>query len=141
MDILRDMLKEINKKIDVVNQREGVFGKKLDNVDKRLGGLIRQVNKVREIVPNVLSLQCSLNQYTLWQTGVPLVTVPPLSLSWLASFSILSQFLRKFYRHSVHANVWVVLIIVLASDTEWTTEWTSSHSKTAASHLFQMFKF
>ena len=65
MDILRDMLKEINKKIDVVNQREGVFGKKLDNVDKRLGGLIRQVNKVREIVPNVLSLQCSLNQYTL----------------------------------------------------------------------------
>lgn len=40
------MLKEINKKIDVVNRREGSFEKKLDNVDKRLGGLIRQVNRV-----------------------------------------------------------------------------------------------
>lgn len=45
-EILRNMLKEINKKIDVVNRREGSFEKKLDNVDKRLGGLIRQVNRV-----------------------------------------------------------------------------------------------
>jgi uncharacterized coiled-coil DUF342 family protein len=47
MDILRNMLKEINKKIDSVNQKEGSLEKKLDNVDKRLGGLIRQAKKVR----------------------------------------------------------------------------------------------
>lgn len=54
MDILRNMLKEINKKIDVVSQKEISFEKKLDNVDKRLGGLIRHANRVRQ--PMVIQL-------------------------------------------------------------------------------------
>jgi hypothetical protein len=40
------MIKDINRKIDVVAKLERDFEKKLDNVDKRLGGLIRHVNKV-----------------------------------------------------------------------------------------------
>ena len=58
MEILRNMLKEINKKIDVVNRREGSFEKKLDNVDKRLGGLIRQVNRVSRSMLIELPSRC-----------------------------------------------------------------------------------
>ena len=40
------MLKEINRKIDSISERERAFQKQLETVDKRLGGLIRRVNKV-----------------------------------------------------------------------------------------------
>ena len=63
MEILRNMLKEINKKIDVVNWREGLFEKKLDNVDKRLGGLIRQVNRVSQTMLIELLSECFPRNY------------------------------------------------------------------------------
>ena len=40
------MIKDLNRKIDLVTKKESDFEKKLDNVDKRLSGLIRRVNKV-----------------------------------------------------------------------------------------------
>ncbi|CAF2132322.1 unnamed protein product [Rotaria magnacalcarata] len=45
INTLQVMLKEINRKIDIVNQRDDGFEKKMDNIDKRINGLIRQVNK------------------------------------------------------------------------------------------------
>ena len=40
------MLKEINRKIDSISERERAFQKQLETVDKRLGGLLRRVNKI-----------------------------------------------------------------------------------------------
>ncbi|CAF3894735.1 unnamed protein product [Rotaria magnacalcarata] len=42
INTLQVMLKEINRKIDIVNQRDDGFEKKMDNIDKRINGLIRQ---------------------------------------------------------------------------------------------------
>ena len=40
------MLKEINRKIDILNKEEETFEQKLDNVCKCVSGLICQVNKI-----------------------------------------------------------------------------------------------
>ncbi|CAF4123302.1 unnamed protein product, partial [Rotaria sp. Silwood2] len=45
LNLIQTMIKDLNKKIDYVTKKENDFEKKLDNVDKRLGGLIRKVNK------------------------------------------------------------------------------------------------
>ena len=66
MDVLRNMLKEINKKIDVVSQREGSFEKKLDIVDKRLGGLIRQANRVSQPMRSELHSRSVLHREVLY---------------------------------------------------------------------------
>jgi hypothetical protein len=51
MNMLRNILKEINRKVDLINQKETVFEKKLENLDKRLGGLIRRINRVSLLLP------------------------------------------------------------------------------------------
>ncbi|CAM4755275.1 unnamed protein product [Rotaria magnacalcarata] len=53
INTLQVMLKEINRKIDIVNQRDDGFEKKMDNIDKRINGLIRQ-NPMPNELPNEL---------------------------------------------------------------------------------------
>ena len=42
----QDTLSELNRKIDQMNQRELIFEKKFENVEKSLSGLIHKVKKV-----------------------------------------------------------------------------------------------
>lgn len=52
------MVQDINRKIDTVAKKEIDVEKRLDTVDKRLGGLIRQVHRVSSISEN--------NWWTTW---------------------------------------------------------------------------
>ena len=68
MDLLQNMLKEINKKLDQVNKKEDLVEKKLENFDKRLGGLLRQVNnKVRIIYPQLKYFRHFFQIVDLWK--------------------------------------------------------------------------
>ncbi|CAF1464985.1 unnamed protein product [Rotaria sordida] len=45
MDTMQSMLKEMNRKIDVINQKEELFEKKLDHMDKHINGLVRKARE------------------------------------------------------------------------------------------------
>ncbi|CAF2048278.1 unnamed protein product [Rotaria magnacalcarata] len=65
MNSLQVMLKEINRKMDVVNRRDDLFEKKLECVDKRIGGLLRQLNKnpTPNAIPNELPTIVSFTSF------------------------------------------------------------------------------
>ena len=63
MDIfLQNMLKEVNKKLDQGNQKEGLVEKKLECLSKCLGGLIGRVNKVSVFILNCKFLNTLLDK-------------------------------------------------------------------------------
>lgn len=70
------MLKEINRKIDLINQKENHFEKKLEHIDKRVGSVIRRVNRVRwsliSFVTIYLSKYC-LRIYYLMMFHIPII--------------------------------------------------------------------
>ncbi|CAF1371397.1 unnamed protein product [Rotaria sordida] len=45
MDTMQSMLKEMHRKIDVINQKEELFEKKLDHMDRYINGLVRKAHK------------------------------------------------------------------------------------------------
>jgi hypothetical protein len=44
--MFKDSLNELNRKVDMMNQREAVFEKKFQNMEKHLTSLARTSNKV-----------------------------------------------------------------------------------------------
>ncbi|CAF4711793.1 unnamed protein product, partial [Rotaria magnacalcarata] len=46
LDLLQNILKDVNRKVDILNTKEDAFQEKLDHVHQHLGSLIRKGNKV-----------------------------------------------------------------------------------------------
>ena len=62
IDTIRLMLKDINKKVDVVQQKEEVLEKKIDVLDKNMSGVIVKVNKVSTSISDRTCLLLRENQ-------------------------------------------------------------------------------
>ncbi|CAF4423510.1 unnamed protein product [Rotaria magnacalcarata] len=45
LDLLQNILKDVNRKVDILNTKEDAFQEKLDHVHQHLGSLIRKGNK------------------------------------------------------------------------------------------------
>jgi hypothetical protein len=64
LSVLNNKFDEMDRKIDIMNQREVIFEKKIENVEKGLGGLLSKVNKVILFTSDFFLTKKSLKEFT-----------------------------------------------------------------------------